>query len=253
MCPGNSNGCASGNTLEEAIFYGLLELIERDAVATWWYNRIKRPCIDLETFEHGYFQKFLINFKKLGRELYVLDLTNDLGIPCYVAISCLRNGKRIFFGTGAHLNPRIGIAKAISELNQIMVRSSVPDDIDLMKIPSIERSLVRWALTQSIENHPYMIPSCMAYTPQYTCSASDDFLEDICICTERCKSLGLDVLIFDMSNPDVNFHSVRVFIPGLRHFWCRLGPGRLYETPVKLGWLPRARQESEMNPTPYFL
>src|SRR5262249_2564531 len=34
----DSNGCASGNSLEEAALQGLLELVERDAVATWWYN-----------------------------------------------------------------------------------------------------------------------------------------------------------------------------------------------------------------------
>ena len=28
---------------------GLLELVERDAVAIWWYNRLRRPAVDLET------------------------------------------------------------------------------------------------------------------------------------------------------------------------------------------------------------
>ena len=36
----DSNGCAAGNTLEEAILQGILELVERDAVAIWWYNRL---------------------------------------------------------------------------------------------------------------------------------------------------------------------------------------------------------------------
>ena len=34
----DSNGCAAGNTLEEAIVQGFLELVERDAYAIWWYN-----------------------------------------------------------------------------------------------------------------------------------------------------------------------------------------------------------------------
>ena len=36
--------------------------------------------------------------------------------------------------------------------------------------------------------------------------------------------------------------------PGLRHFWARYGPGRLYDVPVSQGWLGRPRQESELNP-----
>ena len=37
------NGCAAGNTREEAIVQGFLELVERDAYAIWWYNRLQRP------------------------------------------------------------------------------------------------------------------------------------------------------------------------------------------------------------------
>ncbi len=252
MCPGNSNGCASGNTLEEAVFYALLELVERDAVATWWYNRIKRPYVDLESFENGFFQPSLAKFQKTNRQLCVLDLTNDLDIPSYAAISWLSNGKRIFFGTGAHLNPRIGIVRAISELNQIMIRSTIPEHVDLTSIPPVERTLVKWVLTQNIDDHSYLTPSSNTASSHINL-ASDDFLEDIHTCLKRCKSLGLEVLLLDMSNPDVNFYTTRIIIPGLRHFWSRLGSGRLYETPVKLGWLPSPRQEYEMNPIPYFL
>ena len=46
----DSNGCAAGNTLEEAIVQGFLELVERDAYAIWWYNRLQRAEIDLDTF-----------------------------------------------------------------------------------------------------------------------------------------------------------------------------------------------------------
>ena len=45
----DSNGCAAGSVLEEAVLQGLLELIERDAVALWWYNRLRRPAVDLES------------------------------------------------------------------------------------------------------------------------------------------------------------------------------------------------------------
>ena len=39
----DSNGCAAGNTLEEAILQGFYELVERDAFAIWWYNRLSVP------------------------------------------------------------------------------------------------------------------------------------------------------------------------------------------------------------------
>ncbi|WP_441293212.1 hypothetical protein ACSRUE_22460 [Sorangium sp. KYC3313] len=39
-------------------------------------------------------------------------------------------------------------------------------------------------------------------------------------------------------------------MPGLRHFWPRFGPGRLYDVPVRLGWLERANREEDLNPVP---
>ena len=41
-CRADTNGHASGNTLEEAILQGFLELVERDALAIWWYNQTNR-------------------------------------------------------------------------------------------------------------------------------------------------------------------------------------------------------------------
>jgi oxazoline/thiazoline synthase len=39
-----------------------------------------------------------------------------------------------------------------------------------------------------------------------------------------------------------------VIVPGMRHFYRRFGPGRLYDIPVKLGWLDRAIAEADVNP-----
>jgi ribosomal protein S12 methylthiotransferase accessory factor len=50
----DSNGCAAGSVFEEAVLQGLLELIERDAVALWWYNRLRRRAVDLESVDDPY-------------------------------------------------------------------------------------------------------------------------------------------------------------------------------------------------------
>lgn len=41
--------------------------------------------------------------------------------------------------------------------------------------------------------------------------------------------------------------------PGLRHFWRRLAPGRLYQVPVALGWIAERLTEEELNPIGFFL
>jgi oxazoline/thiazoline synthase len=252
ICPGNSNGCASGNSLEEAIFYSLLEIIERDAVAIWWYNRLKRPCVDLKNMNDGSLDQIQNRFKKADREMFILDLTTDLQIPCYAAVSWKSTGSQIFFGTGSHLHPRTAISRAINELNQVMIRSDTPKNIDLNSIAYFERDLVKWVITENIENHPYIIPDGIC-RPISQFPKSEDFLTDINLILDILKSLGLEVFLLDLTNPNFQLHTVRVIVPGLRHFWCRLGPGRLYDTPVNLGWIKNSLAESNMNPIPYFL
>jgi len=39
-----------------------------------------------------------------------------------------------------------------------------------------------------------------------------------------------------------------VIVPGLRHFYRRFAPGRLYDVPVKLGLRDRPLSEDEFNP-----
>jgi ribosomal protein S12 methylthiotransferase accessory factor len=58
--------------------------------------------------------------------------------------------------------------------------------------------------------------------------------------------------VVDQSQPDLDLNVVKVLAPGTRHFWRRLGSGRLYTTPVKLGWLDRPRSEDDMNPASVF-
>jgi ribosomal protein S12 methylthiotransferase accessory factor len=45
---------------------------------------------------------------------------------------------------------------------------------------------------------------------------------------------------------------VKVIVPGLRHFWPRFGPGRLYEVPARLGWLTQPLTEQQMNQVPLY-
>ena len=80
----DSNGCAAGNTLEEAIVQGFLELVERDAYAIWWYNRSQRAEVDLDQFDDPYIRDLKAQLAETGRRLWLLDVTSDLGIPTFV-------------------------------------------------------------------------------------------------------------------------------------------------------------------------
>ena len=86
-----------------------------------------------------------------------------------------------------------------------------------------------------------------------TAVGTADIADDVQTCIERAARLGLETMVLDQTRPDVGLHAVKVVVPGLRHFWPRLGPGRLYDVPVRLGWLARPRAEAELNPVPLHL
>ena len=63
----------------------------------------------------------------------------------------------------------------------------------------------------------------------------------------------MEMLVLDQTRPDIGLPVAKVFVPGLRHFWARFAPGRLYDVPVQLGWLSEPTPESALNPVPMFL
>lgn len=59
--------------------------------------------------------------------------------------------------------------------------------------------------------------------------------------------------VVDKSRADLPLAVAQVTVPGLRHAWPRLAPGRLYSVPVALGWLPAPLAETELNPAPLLI
>ncbi len=247
-----SNGCASGSTLEEAILQGFMELVERDACALWWYNRVRRPAIDLASFDDPFVRRAEEFLRDKGRNLYALDLTGDLGIPAVVALSHDARGGKITCGLGAHLNVRIAVSRAVAELNQMLVLEMAERSATAR---ADDHAFARWMREATIDNQPYVVPARgpRRIVADYLAHETDDLLGDIKECVAAVQRCGLEMLALDTTRAEVGFPTVRVTVPGLRHFWARFGPGRLYDVPVALGWLARPLDETELNPIPFFM
>ncbi|NET57934.1 MAG: TOMM precursor leader peptide-binding protein [Symploca sp. SIO2E6] len=260
-CWADTNGTSAGNAIEEAIFQGMMELVERDAVAIWWYNRLRMPGVDLDSFAHPYIRHLQEYFDHLERDVWVLDVSHDLGIPVFVALSRRRNApaEDILFGAGAHLDPQIAILRSLTEVNQSLPAVSVYDGNCTVYPPiqtDSDRAVLSWWTTATIANQPYLLPH--PHHPQkqardYPQLWSEDILEDIQWCQQQIERAGLELLVLDQTRPDIDLNVVKVIIPGLRHFWRRLAWGRLYEVPVKLNLQQTTLTESALNPIPLFL
>ncbi|MBV8752803.1 MAG: TOMM precursor leader peptide-binding protein [Hyphomicrobiales bacterium] len=239
----DSNGCAAGNTLAEAVVQGFLELVERDAYAIWWYNRLRRPAVDLRRFDDAYIRDLQTQLGQFGRRLWVLDVTNDIKIPTFVAVThWINDGKEnIEFGSGAHFDPRIAMLRALTELNQFL-------SIGLMNGGTGDKSSLDGVTPLRLDEHPFLVPEGETSYSGYEAKFGGLHApEQVAACVEVARGQGLDFLVLDQTRPDIEVPVVRVVVPGMRHFYKRFAPGRLNDVPIKLGLREAPLREEELN------
>jgi oxazoline/thiazoline synthase len=255
FCGADSNGCAAGNSIEEAIIEGFCELVERDSVALWWYNKLKRPLVDIATFPATDFVGQITNlYRQLRRRLWVIDITSDTGIPAFAAVSANadRRPEDIIIGYGAHLDPNAALLRALTELSQFlpMVSSS-----DSKGYRATTPDMVTWFASSTLENQPYLVPDHSSQPRQFgdfLQRSGSDLSKDIQICIGIVRNMGLNMMCLEQTRPDIGMPVCRIVVPGLRHFWRRLGPGRLYDVPVKQGWIKAPLVEEQLNSVSMF-
>lgn len=243
-CSANSNGCAAGQTLQDAILNGLYELVERDAAALWWYNRVRRPAVSLDSIDDGFFAGIQRAFEKDNRTLHILDLTTDWGIPVYAAISHGSEGSRITLAFAANHCPQRAAQKAITELiqNITALEQAVGEGDESLAVQRYQFGDIR--------DYPFLIPSQVESPPRLPRRSAQDSGDWLLHWCDKARALGLEILSVDLTRPEVGVPVARTVVPGLRHVWPRLAPGRLYELPVGLGWIQSPIRERELNPEP---
>ena len=175
----------------------------------------------------------------------MIDITNDLGVPSYVAMAhWVNDGKdNVEFGSGSHFDSRIALLRAITELNQFL-------SIGLMGDGDGDKSSLDGTTPLRLQEHPYLTPNGKpAIRPVSDVTFSRlDTRDQVAACVDVARKAGLDFLVLDQTRPDVEVPVVRVIAPGMRHFYRRFAPGRLYDVPVKLGWRDSPIAEDDLNP-----
>jgi ribosomal protein S12 methylthiotransferase accessory factor len=240
-CVPDSNGNAAGTTIEEAVLHGLLELVERDHVALWWYNRLPRPGLDLASFRDPWLESLRATLADEGRDLWALDLTMDLGIPVVAALATRADGDGVVLGLGAHVEMAGALVRAAAELVQLDLGAPAAG------LGAGPAEAVHAAGGAYLRPDPGMAPRVAEEAER---PRQRDLRAELDRCIAAVEAQGLEMLVLDQTRPDVGLPVVKVVVPGLRHFWPRFGPGRLYDVPVSLGRLDGPLPEVELNPYP---
>ena len=229
----DSNGLAAGENIQTCIERGLLELVERDAVAIWWYNRIPRPLLQFDHTELPLFGEVNSWIANTGRKLWVLDLSNDFNVPVAAAITCDERGSDLSFGFAPGWTKEAAAEGALGELIQF-------DVTKILNEPTEKINLLGWCLNATVDDHPFLQPS-----PSSKVITRQPYPQDLSSLLSLFRRKGIEVIALDLSEEEAPFFVARVLTPGLRHLWPRLAQGRLYDVAVNLGWSKCRLKESE--------
>lgn len=126
----NTNGLASGNTVGEASFHALCELVERDATTLWTFiteDAAHATSIDPAAFADPVIDGLIAQVAVSGMTIRLFDQTSDLGIPVVMAVLGPANRKgfvgelEVTAGYGAHPVAVRAAIRAITEAAQSRV------------------------------------------------------------------------------------------------------------------------------------
>jgi oxazoline/thiazoline synthase len=147
------------------------------------------------------------------------------------------------------------VVRALTEVNQFLPFIDRRDAQGNTRYLTDDPETLAWCREATVEGEPWVAPDPAqpARTlADYPALPGTDLAEHVAGCVGRVEASGLDVMVLDQTRPDLDLAVVKVVAPGLRHFWRRLGPGRLYTAPVRLGWLAEPYTEDEINPRNIF-
>lgn len=246
----HTNGLASGNVLEEAICHSLCELIERDATSlaelnasALPYNFLrtmtkylsdnglqidpvdgtqfvdddsKYPDVDISNIDFKPISNLVKKFNDAKIPLIIKDITSPIGVPTFNASSIewiTEDYGYLAEGHGTHPDARIALLRAITEVSQTRAANIQGARDDLRKISygnSNSDEKKTWQFMKSKNTIQFLdIKSFI----------NDDILDDINFILSRLVSNGLkQVIVVDLTNPQIMIPVVRTIVPGLETF-----------------------------------
>lgn len=246
----HTNGLASGNVLEEAICHSLCEVIERDATSLAELNAsalpynvlrtmtkylsdnglqidpidstefvdddTKFPDVDISNIDFKPVSNLVKKFNDAKIPLIIKDITSPIGIPTFNASSIEWISEDYGYlaeGHGTHPDTRIALLRAITEVSQTRAANIQGARDDLRKISygnSNSDEKKTWQFMKSKNSIPFS---------EIKTYVNDDILDDIKLILSRLNSNGLtQVIVVDLTNPQIMIPVVRTIVPGLETF-----------------------------------
>ena len=212
----NTNGLASGNTIEEAILHALFELIERDAWSIADYREVSGRDIIVDDPD-SVPGRLLERFSDAGAEISLKDLTSDIGITTIGAAADdvrTKDPEMLTIGVGTHLDPEIAAVRALTEVAQ----SRTSHRHGLKVNAELRESTLKLGYDRIKALNPmwYRPSSDSVRLTEMESRSTPYVLDDIEIVLGALMDAGFDsVIAVDFTRPELGVPTVRMIVPGL--------------------------------------
>ncbi|MFC7864493.1 TOMM precursor leader peptide-binding protein [Streptomyces murinus] len=235
----SSNGCASGGSLTEAVYHGLMETVERDAFLLAWFGRLRLPEIDPASSTRAATRAMVDRLAMYGYRARFFDTRVTFPVPVVTAVAERVDGGPglLCFGAGASLDPEAALAGGLCEI--------ATDSVNLRRRTARDEARLRrmagdFGQVQVLHDHPllYGLPEMGRYTDFLLRGRDDadrvplaslatgkgallpaaDLRTDVEACVGAVTAHGFDVVVVDQTSPEqreLGLHTVKVLVPGL--------------------------------------
>lgn len=213
----NTNGLASGNRIEEAVYHGITEVVERDAWSIFEAKKEPKSEVDCEEIENPLIKDMLDKFSKAGVDVKLLDLTADIDITTIAAVSddkVLKDPALLSLGVGTHLNPEVAVIRAITEVAQSRATQIHGTREDTNRAIFMRKA--GYERMKKINKHWFSDSHKMIDLSRIKDKSKTTFKEDIETCLKILGKNGFKKIFYkDLTRNDVNIPVVRIIIPGM--------------------------------------
>ncbi|WP_437180202.1 TOMM precursor leader peptide-binding protein [Paenibacillus andongensis] len=273
----SSNGCALGGSLEEAIFYGILEVVERDSFLMTWYAQLSLPRLDPYSANDQELRLMIDRLRAVaGFDVYFFNSTMESGIPSVwgVAKNRKQTGVNLICAAGAHPDPVRAVKGAVHELASMVLNLDKKFEAnreayvrmyhDSSQVKQMEDHSLLYGLPQAQERLQFLLDEnrpMRKFEEEFKREVRHaDLTDDLKDILKAFRRLNLDVIVVDLTAPEIKrngLHCVKVLIPGMlpmtfgHQFTRVVGLERVLRVPMELGYTKEPLKIERLNPYPH--
>ena len=262
ICVQITTGCATHTSFENALVSAILEVIERDALAITWLQRLALPRIEVNPVPESlvpYWERCEHASCEINHIFF--NATTDIGIPTIYGVQIAHTNPRLttIVSCSTAIDPVQALTKVIRDLSacRIALRPNrfIPKHIE--DFTELHHGATYMAARERADAFSFLLQSPSRQDlndiPALNRNGSENSLQAV---LRLLRQKGLEVIAIDLTSDEAlrgGVRVVRVLIPGLQPFSFVyraqfLAHPRLYQAPQRMGY--PVYHEDQLNKWP---